>query len=176
MPRTEIDLDPILHITTDAIGKPGQRVFYIQARAEENILTLLLEKAQVLALARGVEQFMDEIKEKFPDLPPASADYVEEQMRILPPVDPLFRVGELGLAYDADRDRMVLVAREVVNENQEPDEVSLVRFWCTRAQVFALAAWATEVVSRGRPTCPQCGEPMDPEGHFCPKKNGHNKH
>ncbi len=176
MPRTEIDLDPIDHITTDAIGKPGQRVFYIQARSAEQTITLLLEKAQVLSLASGVEQFMVEIKDKFPDLAEARADYVEDQMRILPPVDPLFRTGELGLAYNSERDRMVLVAREVVNEGQEPEEVSLVRFWCTRDQVRAMAAWAEEVTSRGRPVCPQCGEPMDPEGHFCPKKNGHSKH
>lgn len=176
MPRTEIDLDPILHITADAIGKPGQRVFYIQAKTSQQTLTLLLEKAQVISLASGIEQFMVEIREKFPDLPEADPTYNEDEMRIHPPVDPLFRIGELGLAYDADRDRMVLVAREVVNEGQEPEDVSLVRFWCTRDQVRAMAAWAAEVASRGRPVCPQCGEPMDPEGHFCPKKNGHNKH
>lgn len=176
MPRTEINLDPVLHLTADAIGKPGQRTFYIQGSNQEQTVTLILEKAQLQSLTIGVEQFTVEVKDKFPDLPEASSEYQPDQMRIQPPLDPLFRVGELGLAYDSDRDRMVIVAREIVNEGQEPDEVSLVRFWCTREQVRAMATWAIDVISRGRPVCPQCNEPMDPEGHFCPKKNGHNKH
>jgi uncharacterized repeat protein (TIGR03847 family) len=176
MPRTEINLDPVLHLTADAIGKPGQRTFYLQGSNQEQTITLILEKAQLQSLVIGVEQFSAEIKDKFPDLTEAPIEFQPEQMRILPPLDPLFRIGELGLAYDADRDRMVIVAREIVNEGQEPDEVSLVRFWCTREQMRIMAAWAGEVISRGRPICPQCNEPMDPEGHFCPKKNGHNKH
>lgn len=176
MPRLEIDLDPVSHITADAIGQPGQRVFYIQANNEEQTITLILEKAQVQSLALGIGQFLKEIKEKFPDLPDADSDTMEEQMRIHPPVDPLFRVGELGLAYEAERDRMVLMAREIAGAEQEPEDVSVVRFWCSRQQIFSLAVWALDVVSRGRPICPQCGEPIDPEGHFCPKKNGHNKH
>jgi len=65
------------------------------------------------------------------------------------------------------------VAREILNEGDDPEEADVVRFWCSRSQVRALARWGIEVVARGRPTCPQCREPMDLEGHFCPKKNGH---
>ena len=173
MPRTEIDLEPVDHITIDAIGKPGARVFYIQGSKEPQVLTLIIEKAQVQTMAVGVDQFLTEIKEKYPDLGEATNEFDEDKMRIYPPVDPLFRVGELGLAYYSDRDLMVLVAREVVTEGEEPEEVSLVRFWCTRSQIRAMATWGLEVAGRGRPICPQCGEPMEPEGHFCPKKNGH---
>ena len=88
-------------------------------------------------------------------------------------LDPLFRVGEFGLGYDADSDLMVLVARELMPDEAPPEEGGVVRFWCTRDQLRALARWGIEVASRGRPVCSQCGEPMDPEGHFCPKKNGH---
>jgi uncharacterized repeat protein (TIGR03847 family) len=177
MPRSEIDFNPVTHITTDAIGKPGQRVFYIQGWQEEGqIVTIILEKAQVQTLALGIEQFLAEVQQKYPELVEASAEFNEEKMHISPPVDPLFRAGELGLAYDAELDRMVLVAREILAEGVEPEEASLVRFWCTRSQMRALASWALEIANRGRPICPQCGEPMDPEGHFCPKKNGHNRH
>jgi uncharacterized repeat protein (TIGR03847 family) len=99
-------------------------------------------------------------------------------------------VGELGLGYDAENDMIVLVAREITNEDSEEKEEDeegqavegqveaeeqgrVVRFWCTRSQLRAMCHWGMEVASRGRPICPQCGEPMDPEGHFCPKKNGH---
>ena len=94
-------------------------------------------------------------------------------MRITPPVDPLFRVGEMGLGYDEEHDMVVLVAREMLAEGQDAEESGVVRFWCTRSQVRALGHWGLEVANRGRPICPQCGEPMDPAGHFCPKKNGH---
>jgi uncharacterized repeat protein (TIGR03847 family) len=173
MAATEIDLQPVSHITTDALGQPGKRIFYLQGWQGERTVTLIVEKVQIQSLAVGLEQFLTEVHEKFPDLPEASADYEEEIMRISPPVDPVFRVGELGLGYEAENDLVVLVAREVVAEGQDPEETGVVRFWCTRSQVRAMCHWGMEVASRGRPVCPQCGEPMDPAGHFCPKKNGH---
>ncbi len=173
MPGEEIELRPVNHITTDAIGQPGQRVFYLQAWQNERTVTLIVEKLQIQSLAVGIEQFLSEVREKFPHLDEPSADYTEDKMHIHPPVDPLFRVGELGLGYDADSDLVVLVAREILVEDQDPEEGSVVRLWCTRAQVRAMARWSVEISNRGRPICPQCGEPMEPEGHFCPKKNGH---
>lgn len=173
MPRIELDLNPVTYLTIDAIGKPGERVFYLQGRQEDEIVTLLVEKVQVQTLAVGVEQFLTEITKSSPQLPEASNDYVEDRMRIQPPVDPLFRVGELGLGYDSENDMVVLVAREVQMEGGDPEEAGVVRFWCSRSQIRALVAWGVNVANRGRPICPQCGEPMDPEGHFCPKRNGH---
>ncbi len=94
-------------------------------------------------------------------------------MHIHLPVEPLFRAGEIGLGYDSSRDLAVIIVRELLPEDQDPESASVVRFWCSRPQLRALAHWGAEVVSRGRPICPQCGQPIDPEGHFCPKKNGH---
>lgn len=173
MPSTEIDLQPVTHITTDALGQPGKRVFYIQGWQGERTVTLIVEKIQIQSLAVGLEQFLAEVAEKHPDLPEASAEYHEEQMHIIPPVDPLFRVGELGLGYDPDRDLVILVTRELMTEEEPAEEAGVVRFWCTRSQLRAMCHWGMEIASRGRPVCPQCGEPMDPEGHFCPKRNGH---
>jgi uncharacterized repeat protein (TIGR03847 family) len=173
MPSVEIDLRPVTHILTDAIGPPGKRVFYLQGWQEDRTVTLVVEKFQIQSLAIGLEQFLTEIKEKYPDLPEATGDYEEEKMHILPPVEPLFRVGELGLGYDADSDLLILVARELTSEEEDAEGAGVVRFWCTRSQMRALANWGIEIASRGRPLCPQCREPMDPEGHFCPKKNGH---
>jgi uncharacterized repeat protein (TIGR03847 family) len=173
MPRIELDLDPITHITTDAIGQPGQRTFYLQAWQENKAYTLLVEKIQIQSLAIGLDQFLDELAEKHPNLPPANAEYDEEKMHINPPVDPLFRVGEIGLAYDTDRDLIIIIAREILGEVLDQEESSILQIWCTRSQLKALCAWGLEITTRGRPLCPQCGEPMDPTGHFCPKKNGH---
>jgi uncharacterized repeat protein (TIGR03847 family) len=175
MPRIEIDLNPVLYITTDAIGQPGQRVFYIQGRTVERVVTVIVEKVQIQTLALGVEDFLAELIQRYPDLSPVSSEYDETSMHILPPVDPIFRVGELGLAYDADSDLAVLVVREIQTADNEgnTEESSVVRFWCTRTQLFAMGKWGLEVTGRGRPICPYCGQPMDPAGHFCPKRNGH---
>ena len=175
MTRSELDLNPVQHITSDAIGKPGQRVFYLQGWRESDIqpVTLILEKLQLQTLATGLEQLLIEINRQKPALAKPSEEYEEDKMHITPPVDPLFRAGELGLGYDADQDLVVILVREVVMEGGDPEEASVVRFWCSRLQAGWLADWSMEVVNRGRPICPQCGQPMEPEGHFCPKKNGH---
>jgi uncharacterized repeat protein (TIGR03847 family) len=169
----ETDFDPVSLITVDAIGKPGERVFYIQAHQDDTVLTLLVEKIQVQTLAVGLEQFLGELQQRFPNLSEASDTFEEEKMHIIPPVDPLFRVGEIGLGYDPERDMVLLLVREVTMEGEDPEKSRAIRFWCTRAQVWAMYRWGIEVTSRGRPLCPQCGEPMDSTGHFCPKKNGH---
>jgi uncharacterized repeat protein (TIGR03847 family) len=175
MPRSELDFNPVEHITSDAIGKPGQRVFYLQGWRESDIqpVTVIIEKVQLQTLATGLEEMLAEIAKQKPDLSEPSAVYDRDKMRITPPVDPLFRAGEMGLGYDADQDLIVLLMREVVMEGGDPEETSVVRFWCSRQQARWLADWSTEVVNRGRPICPQCGQPMESEGHFCPKKNGH---
>lgn len=184
MPREEFNLQPVDHITVDAIGPAGQRVFYIQAQKGHQTVTLIAEKFQIQSLAIGVERFLAEIAEKYPDLPAAEAEYNEEVMHIHPPVDPVFRVANIGLGFNIDEDLIVLVIHELLPEqdvdealemleNPEPSaDASVARFWCTRSQLMALSRWGIEVASRGRPLCPQCGEPEDPEGHFCVKKNG----
>lgn len=175
MPRVEIDLNPVIHITTDAIGQPGQRVFYIQGNTQDQVVTVIVEKVQIQTLALGVDDFLEELNQRYPNLPPVSMAYDEMSMHIHPPVDPLFRVGELGLAYDADTDLAVLVVREIQTSDNEGDteEASVVRYWCTRSQLYAMGKWGLEVSGRGRPVCPYCGQPMEASGHFCPKRNGH---
>jgi uncharacterized repeat protein (TIGR03847 family) len=173
MPRFEIDIDPCEHVTADAIGAPGQRVFYIQGWQAARTVTIIIEKIQLQSLAIGIEQFLAQLAEENADLTEASAEYYEEQMRITPPVEPIFRAGEIGLGYDKQRDLVVLVAKEILDDQDEPEEAAIVRFWCTRSQARALARWGQEISERGRPICNQCGQPMEPEGHFCPKKNGH---
>ncbi len=175
-PRLEIDLEPCEHITADAIGSPGQRVFYIQGWEKGGPpITVLIEKIQLQFLAIGIERFLADIARQHPDLPEASPAYEDEKMHIHPPVDPLFRAGEIGLGYDPLRDLAVIIVRELLPDSEDPESAAVVRFWCTRTQLRALAHWGAKVVSRGRPICPQCGQPIDPEGHFCPKKNGHKR-
>ena len=167
----EIELKPVSHITADAIGAPGQRVFYLQGWKDDTAVSLIIEKFQLQSLAIGVEQFLAQINQQLPMLSEASSEYDEAQMHIHPPVEPLFRVSEFGLSYDAESDLIALVAREVPDSAEEAG--SVVRYWCTRSQIRALIHWGVEIANRGRPACPQCGQPMEAEGHFCARKNGH---
>lgn len=175
MSRINLDLNPVTHITVDAIGHPGERVFYLQGKSPDQVITLLVEKFQVQTLALAVEKLMSELSEKMPDLGDASPDYEEGDMTLDPPLDPLFRVGELSLGYDPQQDFLILIAKEIALDVDETDEDALseIRFWCTRSQLWALARWGIELASRGRPVWPSTGEPILPPGEFSPKNNGH---
>ena len=173
MAATQIEVNPVKFITTGFIGQPGKRVFYIQARGNRDIVTLIVEKQQVEALANGIEQFLEELREKFPDLSTASADFNPSDMTLTLPLDPAFRVGQIGLGYDQDRDLLVLVAQEIAVEGREADDAGTARFFASRTQMRALGAYGLELVKQGRPICGNCGQPIDPEGHFCPRRNGH---
>lgn len=174
MPQ-KMDLNPISHITVDAVGQPGERVFYLQGKNDDQAVTLLVEKFQIQTLSLAIENLMSELREKMPEISFASAEYKEEEMVLEVPLNPLFRVGELSLGYDPEHDLMVLIATEVPLEKSEPEEESLseIRFWCTRSQLWAMGRWGIELASRGRPVWPSTGEPILPPGEFSPKNNGH---
>lgn len=177
MAQLNIDLNPITHITVDAIGQPGERVFYLQGKSPDQVITLLVEKFQIQTLALAIENLMSELREKAPEITDASPDFDEEEMTLEPPMDPLFRVGELSLGYDPEQDLMILIAKEVSpdfsGEDEEDDTLSEVRFWCTRSQIWSMGRWGIELASRGRPVWPSTGEPILPLGDFSPKNNGH---
>lgn len=173
MPSNEYELKPVLKITTDAIGDPGKRVFYLQGRSDDLLLTLLIEKQQIQSLAVGVEQFLQDLEERYPELSEATNTFVENEMALDTPIEPAFRVGQIGLGYDEDTDLLVLVAREFVDAEDGEESADVARFWCTRSQLRSLCHWGLELASRGRPICGNCNQPIDPEGHFCPKRNGH---
>jgi uncharacterized repeat protein (TIGR03847 family) len=173
MART-IDLNPVSAITADAMGQPGQRVFYLQARRGPTTLTIETEKEQVRALALGIHQFLEELTQRFPDR--TLLDDVDvRELYLVPPVEPEFKVGQMGLGYDADSDMVVIVAQSLQTEEESEEDAITARFWITRGQAKAMADHSLEVVSQGRPTCPLCGRPINVEGHFCPKRNGHTK-
>lgn len=156
-------------VTVGTIGEPGQRTFYLQARQATQLVTLKLEKQQVGALA----QLLGELLEDLPSIervPGDDAPALEE------PVLAEWAVGTLQLAYDSANDRVVLLAEEAETLDPAGDPLpagGMVRLAVTRAQAAALAEKGEELVAAGRPRCPLCGFPLDPEGHACPKTNGH---
>ena len=175
MANLQLSLDPVDHITVDAIGEPGSRVFYILGKKGPDSICLIIEKIQLQSLIVGTGDFLEAIERKYPDIVDPVVDFSEKEMRITPPVDPKFRAGDLVLAYDDSRDLVCIIAREMLLSETEVEKPSVVRYWCTRAQLIALVRWGAIMAERGRPICPQCLRPIEPEGHFCPKKNGRKK-
>ena len=172
MPEFSYDLDPVERITVGALGEPGQRTFYLQARAKRQLISLVIEKEQVNALAAALDQLIESLAEKNPLLSTSDDMIVFANMDLEEPLEEMFRVGQLGLGYDEARDLLVIIAQELGN-SEEGESLDTIRLTFSREQGRGLAQHGTELVTKGRPRCPQCGEPMNPEGHFCPKKNGH---
>jgi uncharacterized repeat protein (TIGR03847 family) len=163
------DLESVQRITAGAVGPKGQRVFYVQARRGSRLITLLAEKEQVRALADAISRLLDSLAEKNPRLA-TSDDLLVTDMSLEEPLEPEFRVGQMGLGYDAERDMVVLLIQGVA---EDEGEALTARFSANRPQMRALSSHASQVVAAGRAVCGNCGRPIDPAGHFCPQRNGH---
>ena len=162
--------------TADYVGRPGRRTFYLQARADSGSVSLLAEKQQVEALAEKLRELLvivdgsDTITQSTAQRDPALA---------MEPEEPQGRVGTIGLAYEEDNDRVLVVVQPVSEEPESsdpadpPDLEEGFRFVLRRDQVRAFVLHSEAVVAEGRPLCQLCGLPKDPEGHACPASNGH---
>lgn len=170
------DLNPVQQIVADALGEPGKRTFFLQARAGADVVSLVLEKQEVNSLALSVLQLLEELESQFPDLPPATTRGYK--LNAEQPLKPAFRVGELSIGYDESDDMIWLVAKAMVLNEEgnmvDPDDESVpsVRFVAPRGMMRAMSEHALEVIQQGRPTCPLCGRPIDRLGHFCPRSDG----
>ena len=176
------DLQAPDHFTAGAVGAPGQRVFYLQAREEKVLVTLKAEKEQVNALGDYLAGLLERLTEAG-SAPPTD-------LALLEPIEPAWAVGSLGVGYDQDSGRIVVVANERIetDEDEEEDgeeeseaaaspeggeEAATARFHVTRAQAAGFVERARELMKAGRPICPMCSQPKDPAGHACPRSNGH---
>jgi uncharacterized repeat protein (TIGR03847 family) len=191
-----VDLERVDRITAGAVGEPGERTFFLQARQGDRSVTILVEKEQVELLGTSILEILATVGRETGEGPPS------EELGLEPPLEPLWRAGRLSIGYAEERDLMLLEIEELVELEDEPEdeqdeqdeadeaddepeddtapvaetegpEPDRVRLWATREQMFALARHGAAVAERGRPRCRFCGNPIDPEGHMCPAMNGH---
>jgi uncharacterized repeat protein (TIGR03847 family) len=166
---TSFELPAVQRLTVGTVGPTGKRTFYLQARQDDQLVTLKLEKQQVGALAQLLAEMLD-------DLPAVGVLPADEELQLEEPVLAEWPVGTLRIDYDRDSDQVVLVAEEVLEVDEEGVPTAtggIARFAATREQVAALARRGAALVEAGRPPCPLCGYPLDPGGHSCPRTNGH---
>jgi uncharacterized repeat protein (TIGR03847 family) len=169
MPEFTYDLDPVTRITAHAIGEPGRRVFYLQARRDRDLVSLIAEKEQISALSQAVNQLLEDLTEKNPLLSSADDMVLVSDMSLEEPLEPKFRIAQMGIGYDAERDMIILVMQGV--QEDEGEAAPTARFSATRQQMRAVSEHAAQVVAQGRKICGNCGRPIDPTGHFCPQMN-----
>lgn len=164
--NASFDLPEPMVFTAGTVGDPGERVFYLQAQGDGHVVTLKCEKQQVGALA----DYLDGLLADLPTPEPAA---VPTMLELVSPVIAEWAVGTLAVAWDETADRMLLVAEELLAEEevQAGEQAAQARFRLTRAQVAAFVGHARAVVAGGRPPCRFCGRPVDPGGHPCPRMN-----
>jgi len=172
MPFQTFDLKPVDRITTDAIGEPGKRVFYIQARQGSRLVTIICEKEHVAVLAHQVDQVLLSRAGNDADAVVEPDPVIHLGMDLEYPLEPAFRAVQVDLGLDRGSEDLVIIAYEGIDEDDDLIP-SVARFWATPAQMRAFSIHGHQVVAAGRPICAMCGEPMEPDGHFCPRKNGH---
>ncbi len=189
MPRQVFFYDPPERFVAGTVGEPGQRAFYLQASTRGRVTSVLLEKAQVAALAERIEELLDEVVRRSAgstEVPAVAPADLIDSAPLDQPVLEEFRVGTMALAWDESIQRLIVEAQALVEtdsddpDDQEPFEddengppMLRVRLSGAMARVFAKRA--LELVSAGRPPCPFCSLPLDPQGHVCPRQNGYRR-
>ncbi|MDX3096881.1 DUF3090 domain-containing protein [Streptomyces sp. ME01-24h] len=194
MPRQVFLYDKPERFVAGTVGQPGQRTFFLQASAAGRTTSVALEKTQVEALAERIDELLDEVVRRTGGAAPVPAVAPTELLDTKPldvPVEEEFRVGTMALAWDGAEERMILEAQALVeieaeDENgleaaeemllqDEENGPPLLRVRLTGAQARSFAKRALDVVAAGRPPCPLCSLPLDPEGHVCPRQNGYRR-
>ena len=143
------------------VGPVGSRLFLLQVRQRDTVLTLKMEKLQVAAMAETLARV---VKDQ------SRPGHLPDDQPLEEPAEPAWAVGTIGVSFDEAEDRVVLVIEELAAEGEMG---AIARVSVTREQAAAFTIQATRLVEAGRPPCPLCGSPLDPSGHECPRTNGH---
>ena len=178
--------DPPERFVAGTVGEPGQRTFFLQAREGARLVSVSLEKQQVQALAERIDELLDELMRAAGDevlIPAIAPRDLTDTQPLEQPIEEEFRAGTMTLSWDPSDQRIVIevfpyseaavVSPEQVDEDfEEPehDEVFLVRIPAGIARAFVKRS--EQVLEAGRPSCPFCGNPIDPAGHLCVRANG----
>lgn len=179
-----VEFDHVDVFTTGAVGAPGRRTFYLQARLGDRVASVRCEKQQAAAIAQYLRRALAH-------LPIIEGGRFPESMALTPPEDEPFTLGSVGLEFRKESDLFTLVLREfdpeaidtdddeddadedddLFGEDDEPLEGQSVRVSITRNQALAFCDQTDKIVAAGRPDCEYCKRPVDPDGHFCPRMN-----
>ena len=163
-PKNEIPI--VTSLVAEALGEPGQRTFRFLVDGEGSSAILWLEKEQLFQLALAIQQLLAGTSEE--DAPEPVAEGPSGTV----PINLDFKVGRLALGHDGKTGLFMIDAYDVEDEDED---TATVRVWAGKDVVKEFSDEAMRVCASGRPLCPLCGGPMDPDGHACARVNGHVK-
>ncbi len=194
MSRQVFLYDPPDRFVAGTVGLPGRRTFFLQATAGPRVTSVALEKTQVAALAERMDELLDEVVRRSGGsaaVPAMAPSEISDSAPLDTPIEEEFRVGTMALAWDGEEQRMIVEAQALVELEADTEEdlaeaeerllqdeengPPMLRVRLTGAQARAFAKRALDVVNAGRPPCPLCSLPLDPEGHVCPRQNGYRR-
>ena len=175
--------DPVERFVAGTVGQPGERTFFIQARTGSRLISVSLEKTQVQALAERLTYMIREIKQSDPTI--VIQRLTRDDAPLETPIEEEFRIGVIGIAFDASRE-LIQIDLQAVSEGDEEEpefidvddltgDQDIMRVLISPSMAEQFAKRAMSVVSAGRLPCPFCGGPIDMRGHLCPRANGYRR-
>ncbi|MEO7125700.1 MAG: DUF3090 domain-containing protein [Nakamurella sp.] len=165
------------------VGQPGEREFFVQAADGARVVSVSCEKQQVAILADRLGSLITEVSRRFGAQPTDAPTAIQQSDVLETPVEAEFRVGTMGLAWDGAGSHVIVellaltdqeVGEDVVLEDRD-DAPDALRVFLTLAEARDFADHAQRIVAAGRPPCPLCGNPLEPDGHICPRLNGYHR-
>jgi len=181
MARVIHEFDPVERFVAGTVGVPGERSFFLQARSGTRLVSVLLEKAQVLAIAERLDLLIKELSRAQPAISQSTIETDDGPLEV--PIMEEFRVGVIGLAWVSDRELVQIDLQATTSQEIDTEEIvedeehapDILRVLLTIAQTRAFVSRSLAVVASGRPPCPLCGLALDPQGHVCPRANGYRR-
>jgi uncharacterized repeat protein (TIGR03847 family) len=177
------DYDPPERFVAGAVGQPGSRAFFLQARGQGRLTTVGLEKFQVAALADRLDELLDEVlrrSEGIAQVPAVAPVALTDNAPLDVPISEDFRVGTMALAWDSETAQVIIEAQEAVAEDEDEEfepspltDLTVLRVHISPGAARAFTKRAMALVAAGRPPCPLCAQPLDAEGHICVRLNGY---
>jgi uncharacterized repeat protein (TIGR03847 family) len=165
------------------VGQPGEREFFLQVVDGRRVLSVACEKQQVAVLADRLGSLITEVARRFGAQAESDPAGSPADLALSTPVDAEFRVGTMGLAWDGEGSQVIVellalseeeVGEDIVLEDNEEGPDAL-RVFLSLGEARNFAKHAEAIVAAGRPPCPLCGNPLDAEGHICPRLNGYHR-
>ena len=166
--RVKYPLGSLSSIEARTVGEPGQRTFHLAMQAGLAYCTVWLEKEQLFQLGVYLQDTLQSLSDE--DRERGSQPREPEWSGLGATID--FKVAQLLLSHDPSTNSFYLLSYEGEDE-ESTEEGDSVSFWITIDQAETLAAEALRICAAGRPRCFLCGLPINPEGHVCPRSNGH---
>jgi uncharacterized repeat protein (TIGR03847 family) len=166
MESAEYDFGRALSVDAEAVGRPGQRRFRLLVRSATQAIGVWMEKEQLSGIGTWFEEVLKRLDREDPNSEPDV-----EPLPFPDRPDAEIRASQIGLGYDEGESAFAVHAFDA--DKPERGQAPAFRCLLSRGQCRVLVRKIAQVVAAGRQVCPLCGVPMNPEGHVCPRSNGH---